>query len=241
MNPTSQHHTIHPETNSCARFSVQLLPLPTGDFDSIMSSKVASIGQHYTTLCETAMLSHSHQKQLIRQAQLSLCKLYFTFRTQRCLMKSYPLLPHRYQSLGWIVTIPALVAGIIYLVAGDDPAWIMAHMPAIKGDMLASDDVFFQLIYTDITDELIALALIAGLLMIGFSRERQEDELVERYRLDALSWAIWVSYGLLACCVLFIYGFTFLTVMIVNMFVPLLVFVLRFRWLLYRSKQALPG
>jgi hypothetical protein len=51
-------------------------------------------------------------------------------------------------------------------------------------------------------------------------------------RLESLQWAIYGNTLILVLCIAFIHGFLFLDVMIYNMFTPLLIFVLRFHWLL---------
>ena len=66
--------------------------------------------------------------------------------------------------------------------------------------------------------------------MVAFSKEKQEDELIAKIRLDSLVWATYVNYAVLMFSMLFIYGMSFLWVMIFNMFTILLFFIFRFNW-----------
>jgi hypothetical protein len=91
----------------------------------------------------------------------------------------------------------------------------------------------------NLTNELAGLGAIVGLLLIAFSKERVEDEMISRLRLDALQWSIYANYLILAVAILTIYDGAFLTVMIYNMFTVLLVFIGRFRWLLHRHTNTL--
>ncbi len=86
-------------------------------------------------------------------------------------------------------------------------------------------------------DEIVSLMVLAGLLIVGFARVKSEDERTAQMRLEALQWAIYGNTLVLALCITFVYGMSFLNVMIYNMFTPLLIFVLRFHWLLYQETR----
>lgn len=89
-------------------------------------------------------------------------------------------------------------------------------------------------------DEIKMLLILFGLLIIAFTKERIEDEYIAQQRLDSLQWAIYVNYAIFVVCVLAVYGVNFFTVTIYNVFTPLIIFIVRFRWMMYRaSKQQL--
>ncbi len=81
--------------------------------------------------------------------------------------------------------------------------------------------------------------MIAGLLLVAFSKEKVEDEMISRLRLESLQWGIYANYLILAVAMLTIYDIAFVDVMICNMFTVLLVFIGRFRWLLHRHTNTL--
>jgi hypothetical protein len=81
---------------------------------------------------------------------------------------------------------------------------------------------------------------IAGGLMIGFSKEKREDEFIVKLRLSSLLWAVWVNYALLFLAFVFIYGTAFLTILYYNTITVLIIFIIRFNYMLYRySKTAI--
>ena len=82
----------------------------------------------------------------------------------------------------------------------------------------------------NILNEILGISTIIGGLIVAFSREPDEDELILRIRLECLVWAIYWNYGILLIAFLFVYDFSFYWVMIFNMFTPLLLFVIRFNW-----------
>ena len=80
--------------------------------------------------------------------------------------------------------------------------------------------------------EIISLLMIAGLMIVGFSRLKIEDERVAQIRLESLQWGIYANYLTLALFILLVYGGAFFMVMMYGMFTPLIIFLLRFYWLL---------
>jgi hypothetical protein len=74
-------------------------------------------------------------------------------------------------------------------------------------------------------------------MMVGFSKEKNEDEYIANLRLSSLMWAVWVNYALLLLSFIFVYGMGFLHVMIYNMFTVLIIFIGRFNLILFKNKM----
>lgn len=149
-------------------------------------------------------------------------------------MNNKLLLSHRWKTPGWILTIPAFLIGIYYVLIVQDTEMLCIQVPEWADAFLWIDRFFqsegpFKLC---LLDELIAVALLAGLLMLAFSREKEEDEYIQRVRLESLQWAILINALLLLLFTLFTYGSPYLTVMTFNMFTPLIIFVGRFYYIL---------
>ena len=94
---------------------------------------------------------------------------------------------------------------------------------------------YFKIIENSVLDELIALTIIVGGLLVGFSKEKIEDEFIYKLRKDSLVWAIIFNYSVLVFTILFVYDFAFFDVLVFNMFTPLIFFVVRFHFLKYKS------
>ncbi len=97
---------------------------------------------------------------------------------------------------------------------------------------------YFEFIEENLSEELLFLVYMAGALFVGFSKEKNEDEFIAKIRLESLMWATYIHYGLLTLSVIFIYGWGFLTIMMYNMFVLLIIFIIRFNFILFRSKNS---
>ncbi|HNX85002.1 MAG TPA: hypothetical protein PKK03_11175, partial [Bacteroidales bacterium] len=80
---------------------------------------------------------------------------------------------------------------------------------------------------------------IISAFFVAFSREKTEDEFIARIRLESLLWATYINYGILLFCFMFFYDFGFFYVMIINMFTVLVIFIIRFQYLLHRAKKSL--
>ena len=97
----------------------------------------------------------------------------------------------------------------------------------------------FTFITADVTNSLVGILFIIGALMVSFSKEKREDEFIANLRLSSLLWSVWVNYILLLIAFLFIWNFDFLSVMVYNMFTILIIFIIRFNYLLYRSSKSM--
>lgn len=89
----------------------------------------------------------------------------------------------------------------------------------------------------DIFPELLGIMTIVSGLIFAFSKEKIEDEMISKIRTESLVWATYLSYAVLLFCIIFIYGFTFFNILTYNIFTILFVFILRFRWMLYKNNQ----
>lgn len=147
------------------------------------------------------------------------------------------LLPNGFKKIGWCLLIPAAILGIILSFYGFDTHWLHAKTFAILNNEILGGDQFFTFIDADITNTVVGTIFIIGGMFVGFSKEKKEDEYISNLRLSSLLWAVYVSYVLLLLAFLFIYGTSFFTVMVYNMFTVLIIFVVRFNYILYRSSK----
>jgi hypothetical protein len=155
-------------------------------------------------------------------------------------MKTNLLLPHRYQRIGWILLVPATILGILlYVIRIDPPDLFEVSVFAIADVFPFQNEVWFGMTTNNVMDEILTLMLIFGALIVVFSRERTEDELISRIRMESLIWATLVNYAILVFSVTFLFSLAFLQVLIFNMFTILVFFIIRFRWQMYKTKKML--
>ena len=142
--------------------------------------------------------------------------------------KSY-LLPHAQKKVGWILFSFSTFIGVLLFFD-----WIslsfLDDFPvfAISSSWIFEDSVAFGLTKNDVSDEIVALLIIVGGLIVAFSAEKLEDEWIRNIRLKCISKAVVFNYLLLAFCILFFYGTSFYMVMIINMFSTLYFYIISF-------------
>ncbi len=160
-------------------------------------------------------------------------------------MKSSLLLANRFKRIGWWILIPACLAGILLTTTGYEAEWLDARVLTLFYDEIrifedVKMDRFgpFAFVETNITNTVVGVLFIVGALLVAFSKEKQEDEFIGNLRLSSLMWSVWVNYLLLLAGFLLIYGMSFLHIMIYNMFTVLIIFIIRFNYLLYRSAKS---
>lgn len=95
----------------------------------------------------------------------------------------------------------------------------------------------FWLDYQDTVINIFIIGFAVGLALIAFSREKQEDEMIQKLRLQALQWSVYVNYLVLILCSLLFYWLDFFNVLIFNMYTILVVFIIMFRWTLHRMNK----
>lgn len=156
------------------------------------------------------------------------------------------LLPNRFKTIGWMILIPATIAGILLTTTGYEAEWLNAKVLTlfydevdILSDVLIDNFGPFGLVEVNITNTLVGVVFIIGALMVAFSKEKHEDEFIANLRLSSLLWSVWVNYILLLIAFLLVYGLAFLHIMIYNMFTILIIFIIRFNYLLYRSTKSM--
>jgi hypothetical protein len=152
-------------------------------------------------------------------------------------MSGQLLLPNRYKLIGWCLLIPAIILALVLHFGGLDAFPVKASVFAIFNHEIFGKSQSFAFIETDITNTLVGVLFIAGAMFVGFSKEKQEDEFIAKLRLSSLLWAVWVNYILLFLSFAFVYGTAFLTVMVYNMFTVMIIFIVRFNYILYRNSK----
>ena len=149
-------------------------------------------------------------------------------------MKKNYLFPHYFQWIGWVVAIASFVVLLLGFIND-----ITIRMPALYVDVFFDDDNedgFFQMARTTMYSIAMPL-LIIGLIFIGFSKEKVEDEFVQYIRSQSLIWSTYVTAGLFILGTLLIYGITYLLIPYMVFFVFLLLFILKFKIAMLRFNK----
>lgn len=147
------------------------------------------------------------------------------------------LLPNRYKKIGWLLAVPSFVIGLLYLFNGYEFSLPFLKFTVPMRYVPFADPIFStkteQMTELNMTDELAVIGLTIGLLMVAFSKEKIEDEFVSKTRLESLQWGVIVNAILLVIGTLVVYDAAYWNVIIFNMFTPIIIFLIRFHYILY--------
>lgn len=150
------------------------------------------------------------------------------------------LLPNRFKKPGWIILIPSVLLGLFIIIFDYDFKFLEAKVFTVYSATLFNNAAtWFGLIESNLTNTIVGVLFIIGAVFVAFSKEKAEDEFIAKTRLESLLWATYINYGILLFCFLFFYALEFLFVMILNMFTILVIFIIRFYYVLHRANKSL--
>lgn len=139
------------------------------------------------------------------------------------------LLPASFKRVGIVLLIPSLVLGILWKFFEFELGFLSVEWKKDVQKVFGENSLNF-------TDELAFTGIILGLISLAFAREKQEDEYISRNRLESLQWAVLINYGILLILTWLIHGLLYIDVMMYNMLTILIIFIIRFHYVLYRNK-----
>jgi hypothetical protein len=87
-------------------------------------------------------------------------------------------------------------------------------------------------------DEIFTTIIIISGLINSFSKEKIEDELISKIRLESLTMSLFISYSLEIISTFLIYNLSYMYVLVFNLFIILLLFNLIFRYRLYQHYKS---
>ncbi|MGG5505812.1 MULTISPECIES: hypothetical protein [unclassified Myroides] len=154
-------------------------------------------------------------------------------------METKFLLPHSFKKIGWTLLAISVLIWIysIILLQDDIPFLEMKVFTVVGSAFFKGETSYFGFIETNITSTLMSSLFLIGGLLVAFSREKIEDEFISKLRLQSFQWSFLINYVLLLLLFLLVYGMEFYYVMVYNMFTMLILFILRFHYLLKLNKE----
>ena len=153
-------------------------------------------------------------------------------------METKFLLPNKFKKIGWILLVVSIILWIyVSFILKSEIEFLQMNTFAIIGSEFVKETKYFSFINTNITYTLNGILFIVGGLLVVFSREKNDDEFISKLRLLSFQWSVLINYLLLLFLFLFVYGLDFLNVLIYNMFTTLILFIMRFHYLLFKYKN----
>lgn len=154
-------------------------------------------------------------------------------------MKTNYLFPYKWKTISGLLFFISFITLVVYYCVPEFSSFqLNAKVFAIIADAdngkIFNGITFLGCTENSIADELLMLIVITSGIIYAFSKERNEDEMVASIRLHSLVWATIINYALILLSYMFVYGFIFLNVLMAIMFSQLLIFIILFRFKMYR-------
>jgi hypothetical protein len=154
-------------------------------------------------------------------------------------MKS-TLFPHYYRYIGWPLLGLGLLFGFFFVFYEYEIPWLDWKMIGLGDEIFKfqnSDDSSEIFINDNFTNELVALLVLIGSVLIAFSKERVEDEFFQQLRFDAIIWALKIQALILLLAILFLFNFVFLQFMMIALVSFFILYIGRYHYLMYRLRK----
>lgn len=137
------------------------------------------------------------------------------------------LLPYPFKKIGWALFIPTALFGLLMAVDGFNgfPSFLL------PGNAVADST------RDAVSNNIVLIGVLVGALLVTCSRERIEDELIARIRLNALLTALYINIAAAVIASLALYNFDYLYVMVVNMVSLPILFLIIEQVLLWRLRK----
>ncbi len=138
-------------------------------------------------------------------------------------------LPHRFQWIGWVLFV--LSAVLAFMTLSFEFEWLEIANIRKPGIFSNSDENF--------TNEVAVILLFISLFSIAFTKEKKEDEYIQKIHLDSILFAAYGYFILNIIGAMLFYGFNFFSFLLLNMYSIPLLFIARFRWVMFCQRQSL--
>ena len=86
-------------------------------------------------------------------------------------------------------------------------------------------------------NEIWIIGLLLSLTFIALAKEKDEDEMITKIRLESMAWALWVTVILFALTTLWVFGFAYIETTFLTLFIYLIVFIVKFNYEMLKLKR----
>ena len=153
-------------------------------------------------------------------------------------MKTHFLFPNKFKNLGWLLFIPSVLATLLISVLNiSTDEYLNISVFSIYQESIGEIPGFFKFMKNSIVDEILTVGIIVGGILVGFSKLKEEDEMISKIRYESLVWATYLNYAIILFFTLFIFGLPYLNVLFYNMFTLLIFFIIRFHYMIYKLNK----
>lgn len=142
------------------------------------------------------------------------------------------MLPYRYKIPGYLMILTGLVFAVLYMTVK-----FRFEIPVFALVSSYIETKYLTTFNTNFSDESAFLLLLSGFALVVFSKEKNESDLMMPIRIKSLARAVIANIGLMIFSVLFIYGSGFIGIIIINVFLPFILYILFLNILKFKESR----
>jgi uncharacterized membrane protein YfcA len=146
-------------------------------------------------------------------------------------------MPRAFRFVGIFLCISGLILGIFRFKYGFKPESLEIKTFALYSSYLGNK--FLEFTRNNMSEELTGFLIISGLFLIAFSREKDENERIDRIRLRSFLIAAYINFLFILFSLIFTYGFAFIYMLMLNLGIGLLAYMITFRILILKNRPGI--
>ena len=142
------------------------------------------------------------------------------------------LFSNKFKKTSGVVFYLSILVGLFLLLTDRiQDIFVVNVFSIFSYEWFGSEQTGFGWIENGLGDEIFTLLIIVSGLINSFSKEKIEDELISRIRLESLSLSLFISFGLIIVSTFLVFNITYMYVLVFNLFLIILLFNLIFKFM----------
>lgn len=144
-------------------------------------------------------------------------------------------LPNKIRIYGWAILLLGVILGVIRFYFGVKPEFLNIKVFAVYSKYFETN--YFKVIENHVSEELTALLILVGLFVISFTKEKIENESVSAIRYKSFILTFYINTLIIVLSFLFVYGFVFINILVINVFSPFIIYFILSRYFLSKIRN----
>ena len=149
------------------------------------------------------------------------------------------LFSNKFKKISGVIFYLSIPIGLFLLLTDRiQDVFVVNVFSIFSYEWIGSERTGFGWIENGLGDEIFTLLIIISGLVNSFSKEKIEDELISRIRLESLSLSLFISFGFIIISTFLVYNLIYMYVLVFNLFLIILLFNLIFKVRLYKHYKS---
>ena len=149
------------------------------------------------------------------------------------------LFSNKFKKTSSVVFYLSILVGLFLLLTDRiQDIFVVNVFSIFSYEWFGSEQTGFGWIENGLGDEIFTLLIIVSGLINSFSKEKIEDELISRIRLESLSLSVFISFGLIIISTFLVFDINYMYVLVFNLFLIILLFNLIFKFRLFKHYKS---